>query len=67
MPSQAVRYLDEIQVAAMTGLSRRTLQNWRFLKKGPAFFKVGRRVLYAPEDIAEFIERHRVRTTTVRP
>lgn len=52
----ASAYLDESAVAGITGLSKRTLQNWRFMRKGPPYRKVGRRVFYRLEDIVAFME-----------
>ena len=39
---------------------RRTLANWRSLKFGPDFIKIGNRVYYRRADVEEFLEYHRV-------
>lgn len=44
------------QAAAILGLSRRTLENWRLAGKGPKFRKLGSRVLYSETDLIEFSE-----------
>lgn len=45
------------QVADRYGLSMGTLANWRYLKKGPKFFKIGNgtMVLYKTADVEEFL------------
>ena len=48
--------LDEKEAAAILAVSRSTLRNWRALKQGPQFVKVGRRaVRYTREAVAAFI------------
>jgi len=49
------------EVAELTGLSRRTLQNWRALKKGPPYIKVGRRCLYLEADVQGYLEANKVK------
>jgi hypothetical protein len=39
--SQELRYLNEFQVAAMLGVSVRTVRSWRLLRKGPPWLKLG--------------------------
>jgi hypothetical protein len=41
------------------GTSPETVRYWRNLRKGPKSFKLGRRVLYAVEDVEAFIEEAR--------
>lgn len=48
-------YLDDREVSELTGISRRTLQNWRWLRKGIPFLKVGRRCLYHRPDIERYM------------
>jgi len=52
--------LTDIQVAAETGLKRRTLQNWRSAGKGPPFVKLGASCRYRRADILAWIEAGRV-------
>ena len=35
-------------------MSPRTLEQWRWLGKGPKFLKIGARVLYRDEDIEDY-------------
>ena len=39
------------QLAEQWHLSPRTLEQWRWLGKGPKFLKIGARVLYREEDV----------------
>jgi predicted DNA-binding transcriptional regulator AlpA len=55
--------LSEREAAARVGLSPRTLENYRTSGTGPAFCKLGRRVLYRPADLDAWIAA-RVRTST---
>ncbi|MEP9380827.1 helix-turn-helix domain-containing protein [Nocardioides sp. KR10-350] len=52
-------YLTTADVATMLRTSAETVRYWRHIKKGPASFKVGRRVLYAREDVERFIDEAR--------
>lgn len=51
-----IRYLTTEEVAEMLRTSRETVRFWRHVGKGPASFKVGRRVLYALDDVEAWIE-----------
>jgi len=41
-----LRLIDEVKVSELTGISVKALQNWRVLRRGPAFLKCGRLVRY---------------------
>lgn len=45
---------DTIEAAKRLGLSPKTLENWRCLGKGPAFLKVGAKILYDDADLDAF-------------
>jgi len=49
--------LTDVQVEKVTNgiLNKGTLRNWRSQGKGPRFFKIGRKVIYRPEDIERFL------------
>ncbi|WP_228259692.1 helix-turn-helix transcriptional regulator [Siculibacillus lacustris] len=55
--------IDEKDAAGRLGLSPRTLQAWRVSGGGPIYRKIGRRVAYAVEDLAVFVNAG-VRTNT---
>jgi len=46
-PVHDVEWLSEERTAELMSLAPHTLANWRALRKGPAFSKAGRGVLYA--------------------
>lgn len=46
------------QVAQATGLSKAWLDQLRCAKKGPAYLKVGHRVLYRPADVEAWLSEH---------
>lgn len=50
--------VDEASLAARLGVSRATLQSWRYSGQGPAYVKVGRFVRYRDSDIEAFLERN---------
>ena len=50
------RYLTTDEAAEVLRTPVATLRYWRHLGKGPASFKLGRRVLYAREDVEQFLE-----------
>jgi hypothetical protein len=51
-------FLTETQVAERLAISPRTLQQWRFVGRGPKFVKVGAAVRYSPEAVADWLERN---------
>ena len=53
--------LDEVKAASYLGLkSRQTLANWRYLRKGPAYCLVGRRIIYRREDLDSYLQSRRI-------
>ncbi len=52
------------EVEALFGISRRTLANWRSIRKGPEFLKLGKKVLYEKATFEEWIRRNTVRMRT---
>lgn len=49
------KYLTTDEVAELCRTSAETCRYWRHVGKGPKSFKIGRRVLYAVEDVERFI------------
>jgi excisionase family DNA binding protein len=49
------KYLTTAEVAELLRMPVETVRYWRHVDKGPASFKLGRRVLYAVEDVEAFI------------
>ena len=61
-------YLSCEQVAEMTGLSRSYFEKQRVRGEGPPYCKISpRRVLYGRKDLIDWIERHRVHSTSEQP
>ncbi len=52
-------YMLTPEVAQLCRTSGETVRYWRHLRKGPASFKVGRRVLYRREDVLAWLEEQR--------
>jgi hypothetical protein len=50
--------------AALTGLARSTLAKLRCLGGGPPFIKAGRKVLYRPIDLTNWLDQRRVTNTS---
>ena len=54
-------YLNEKEVAAITGRAISTLRNERFMRKGLPYLKVGgRSIRYKTEDVISFMEGRRI-------
>jgi hypothetical protein len=54
-------YLNEKEVAAITGRAISTLRNERFMRKGLPYLKVsGRSIRYKSEDVIAFMEGRRI-------
>lgn len=52
-----MEYLTTEELALLLRTSPETCRYWRHIGKGPRSFKVGRRVLYARDDIEQFIRK----------
>ena len=50
------KYLTIAEVAEMLRMPVESVRYWRHIGKGPASFKLGRRVLYAIEDVEAFVD-----------
>lgn len=48
-------YLTTQEVADLLRTPAETVRYWRHLGRGPASFKLGRRVLYARKDVEAFV------------
>jgi Helix-turn-helix domain len=49
------RYLTTAEVAALCRTSPETVRFWRYVGKGPQWFKVGRKVLYDATVVEEWL------------
>ena len=53
------KYLTTAEVAELLRTPSETVRYWRHIGKGPRSFKIGRRVLYAVEDVEAFLDEAR--------
>ena len=60
--TRPTKHLNQIELSRRWTISPRTLERWRWLSEGPAYLKVGGRVVYRVEDI-EAYEAAQMRTT----
>ena len=49
------RILSEATAAEYIGVAPGTLRNWRSQRQGPPFLKIGRRRLYAIQDLDRYL------------
>ena len=54
--------LNTQEAAAYLGIQPNTLEVWRCKHKGPRYAKIGRRVLYDPDDLELFFKTRTVDT-----
>tara|TARA_E500000318_G_scaffold112056_1_gene133736 strand:+ start:2393 stop:2614 length:222 start_codon:yes stop_codon:yes gene_type:complete len=67
MTTENLIVISADQVANMLGLSKSTLAKMRLSGNGPAYSKLGRRVVYRPEDVDAWIASRRFRSTSEYP
>ncbi len=53
--SNGSELLDEAKLAARLGVSRATLQSWRYAGKGPRYIKIGRLIRYRAADVDAYL------------
>ena len=60
------KLLSPKEVSEQTSFSIQTLANWRSLKKGPRYKKIGRMVRYPLAEVLEWLQRfHTIETECV--
>ena len=52
--SAEVRRLNQLELAGRWRISARTLERWRWRKQGPAYLKIGGRVVYRLADVLAY-------------
>ena len=68
MMAPQVRHLNQIALADRWGISHRTLERWRWIGEGPAYLKIGGRVVYRLADIEAYErEQRRLGATAEMP
>lgn len=50
------KHLNQIELADRWNISERTLERWRWRGEGPAYLKLGGRVIYRLQDIEAYEE-----------
>lgn len=63
-PPPAPRFVDTAEAARILGLSPRTLEKQRCQGRGPAYHKLGSRVLYALVELEAVLAQREPATTT---
>ena len=58
--------LNQTELAARWTISARTLERWRWTGDGPAFLKIGGRVVYRLEDVLAYEQARQRRSTSER-
>lgn len=58
-----ITHLNQADLAARWTISPRTLERWRWIGEGPAYLKIGGRVVYRIEDVERY-EAEQLRTST---
>lgn len=58
--SRARGALNTTDAAAYTGIARATLKKWRTSGTGPAYVRVGSKIVYLIEDLDTYLRAHRV-------
>lgn len=53
---RAGELVDEASLAARLGISRSTLQSWRYSGRGPRWIKLGRLIRYRVTDIDAYLD-----------
>ena len=58
--------LNQTELAARWTISARTLERWRWTGDGPAFLKIGGRVVYRLEDVLAYEQARQRRSAAER-
>lgn len=54
------KILNEVEVSKLINLALPTLRNWRHLRRGPKYLKMGKSVRYFESDVIEYVNSRRV-------
>ncbi len=56
---QMPRRFTEREGAEFLGIQYQTLKNWRAADQGPAFYRIGTKIIYSEKDLTEWMESRR--------
>lgn len=59
-----MKLIPPIELAPQIGVTTGCLAKWRLEGEGPAFHKIGNRVMYAERDVSDWLQKRRVRSTS---
>ena len=62
-PSLRGAFLTAAGTAEYLAVPAATLTDWRYKRTGPAFYRIGQQVRYNTDDLAAWLDAHRVTTT----
>jgi len=54
------RFINEFEVAKITGLAVQTLRNWRFQRRGFPYSKLGKAIRYNLDDVLKYMEAQKI-------
>jgi predicted DNA-binding transcriptional regulator AlpA len=55
-----MKVVNDQESAEILGVAPQTLRNWRSLRKGPPYLKIGRVVRYREEDLIAYLDKRRI-------
>ena len=65
MDDDAKKYLTPKETSRFIGVAVQTLARWRCAGGSPPFIRVGRKIMYAVEDLTAWMNARRVASTSV--
>ena len=51
---------NDVWASEILGVSKSTVRNWRSQRRGPAYRKIGRRVVYTLDDLNAYMQKRRI-------
>lgn len=54
------RYINEFEVAKITGFAVQTLRNWRFQRRGFPYSKLNKAIRYNIDDVLKYMEAQKI-------
>lgn len=61
----ADKRFNETEAGEFLGKQKQTMSNWRHLRKGPPYYKLGRNIFYLGQDLMTYREKHRIEPEAV--